>query len=103
MTKQTLAGSIQQTFPVRGSICFYRLGSIHLYAFRPCDVGKSKAVVAAERVMERVRSVAVVPHNCMIQEKDIGFYEQFHVIVLGLDSLEARQYMNAVACSFLRA
>ena len=35
------------------------------------------------------------------QEKPLDFYEQFHVIVLGLDSLEARRYMNSVACSFL--
>ena len=37
----------------------------------------------------------------MIQDKPLDFYEQFHVIVLGLDSLEARRYMNSVACSFL--
>ena len=36
-----------------------------------------------------------------MQEKPLDFYEQFHVIVLGLDSLEARRYMNSVACSFL--
>lgn len=36
-----------------------------------------------------------------LQEKPLDFYEQFHVIVLGLDSLEARRYMNSVACSFL--
>lgn len=35
------------------------------------------------------------------QDKALDFYEQFHVIVLGLDSLEARRYMNSVACSFL--
>ena len=33
----------------------------------------------------------------------IDFYEQFHVLVLGLDSVEARRYMNSVACSFLGA
>ena len=37
----------------------------------------------------------------MIQDKTLDFYEQFHAIVLGLDSLEARRYMNSVACSFL--
>lgn len=68
---------------------------------RPQDVGKSKAIVAAERVMERVKGVTVIPHDCMIQDKGLDFYEQFHVIVLGLDSLEARRYMNSVACSFL--
>jgi len=33
----------------------------------------------------------------------IDFYEQFHVLVLGLDSVEARRHMNSVACSFLGA
>ena len=65
------------------------------------DVGKSKATVAAARVMNRVQGVTVTPHFCRIEEKPLDFYEQFHVIVLGLDSLEARRYMNQVACSFL--
>lgn len=38
---------------------------------------------------------------CVLQ--GIDFYEQFHVLVLGLDSVEARRYMNSVACSFLGA
>jgi ubiquitin-activating enzyme E1 C len=67
------------------------------------DVGKYKADVAAARIMERIPGVTVTPHCCMIQEKPLDFYEQFHVIVLGLDSLEARRYMNSVACSFLGA
>ena len=52
--------------------------------------------MAAQRVMERVEGVAVTAHTCMIQEKPVEFYKQFHVIVLGLDSLEARRYMNTV-------
>lgn len=64
-------------------------------------MGKSKAEVAAARIMERIPGTTVTHHHCMIQDKPLGFYEQFHVIVLGLDSLEARRYMNAVACSFL--
>lgn len=64
-------------------------------------MGKSKANVAAARVMNRVQGVTVTPHFCRIEEKPLDFYEQFHVIVLGLDSLEARRYMNQVACSFL--
>ena len=67
------------------------------------DVGQSKAEVAAARVMERVGGVTVTPHHCRIEEKGLDFYEQFHILVLGLDSLEARRFMNQVACSFLGA
>ncbi|DBA91682.1 hypothetical protein WJX77_006601 [Trebouxia sp. C0004] len=71
------------------------------FLFRMKDVGKPKAEVAAERVKARVKGVQVTPHFCRIEEKAIEFYEEFHVIILGLDSLEARRYMNQVACSLL--
>ena len=69
--------------------------------YRVQDVGKSKAEVAAKRVMERVGGVNIVPHFCRIEDKEIEFYSQFHIIVLGLDSIEARSYINSVACGFL--
>jgi hypothetical protein len=65
-------------------------------------VGKPKAVVAAQRVQERVAGVTVTAHFCRIEDMPLSFYEEFTVIVLGLDSLEARRYMNGVACSLLR-
>ena len=65
------------------------------------DVGKSKAETAARRVMERVEGCEVTAHNCRIEEKDDEFYRDFSVVILGLDSLEARRYMNQVVCSFL--
>jgi NEDD8-activating enzyme E1 len=65
------------------------------------DVGKSKAEVAAKRVMERVSGVNIVPHFCRIEDKELEFYSLFHIIVLGLDSIEARSYINSVACGFL--
>ncbi|XP_072984877.1 NEDD8-activating enzyme E1 catalytic subunit [Typha latifolia] len=71
------------------------------FLFRLQDVGKSKAEVAAKRVMERVSGVTIVPHFCRIEDKDIEFYSDFSIIVLGLDSIEARSYINSVACSFL--
>lgn len=71
------------------------------FLFRLQDVGKPKAVVAAMRVMERVSGVNIIPHFCRIEDKDLEFYNDFSVIVLGLDSIEARSYINGVACSFL--
>jgi hypothetical protein len=53
------------------------------------DVGKPKAEVAAARIMERVAGVKVTPHFGRIEDKPNAFYEDFHVIVLGLDSVEA--------------
>lgn len=72
-----------------------------LYHCRIEDVGKPKAEVAAKRVMERVSGVEIVPHFCRIEDKELEFYSRFHIIALGLDSIEARSYINAVACSFL--
>ena len=67
------------------------------------DVGKFKSDTAAKRVMQRVAGCEVTAHVGRIEERDNDFYEQFAVIILGLDSLEARRYMNHVACSFLGA
>ncbi|XP_077218119.1 NEDD8-activating enzyme E1 catalytic subunit-like isoform X2 [Tasmannia lanceolata] len=71
------------------------------FLFRLEDVGKPKAEVAAKRVMERVGGVNIIPHFCRIEDKDLDFYSDFNIIALGLDSIEARSYINAVACSFL--
>lgn len=65
------------------------------------DVGKSKADIAAERIMARIDGVKVTPHFCRIEEKPLEFFQDFHIWVLGLDSLDARRYMNQIACSFL--
>ncbi|CAI7903876.1 unnamed protein product [Closterium sp. NIES-54] len=70
-------------------------------ACSPADVGKPKAVVAAERVMSRVGGVQVTPHFCRIEDKPASFFNDFNIIVLGLDSLEARSYINSLVCGFL--
>lgn len=51
--------------------------------------------------MQRVEGVTVTPHHARIEDMDLAFYEQFQVIILGLDSLEARRYMNSLVCSML--
>lgn len=65
-------------------------------------MGRSKAVVAAEKIERRIPGVHVTSHFCRIEDKPMEFYEDFHLIVLGLDSLEARRYMNGVMCSFVQ-
>ncbi|VDC06545.1 unnamed protein product [Peniophora sp. CBMAI 1063] len=65
------------------------------FLFRPKDVGKPKATVAAEFIMKRVPGVKVTPFYGKIQDKDDDFYMQFNLVICGLDSVEARRWMNA--------
>ncbi|KAI1758682.1 hypothetical protein GGR53DRAFT_516244 [Hypoxylon sp. FL1150] len=65
------------------------------FLFRKDDVGKFKAEVAANFVEKRVKGVKITPHNCKIQDFDEDFYMQFQLIVCGLDSIEARRWINA--------
>ena len=78
---------------------------------RPKDVGQPKATVAAEFVMKRVPGVNVTPSvpTCLrgslthrklryfgkIQDKNDDYYMQFNLVICGLDSVEARRWMNA--------
>ncbi len=84
--------------PVQGVRCQAFLGLSHPTAFH---MGFARNACFALQVMSRVPGVTVAPHHARIEEKALDFYEQFHVIILGLDSLEARRYMNSVACSLL--
>ncbi|KAF8077853.1 hypothetical protein FPV67DRAFT_1405553 [Lyophyllum atratum] len=65
------------------------------FLFRPKDVGKPKATVAAEFIMNRVPGVKVTPYFGKIQDKDDDYYMQFNLVICGLDSVEARRWMNA--------
>ncbi|KAL9638354.1 MAG: hypothetical protein Q9164_001604 [Protoblastenia rupestris] len=65
------------------------------FLFREADVGKSKAEVAAAFVEKRVKGVKITPYNGKIQDKDEEYYMQFKVVVCGLDSVEARRWINA--------
>ena len=65
------------------------------FLFREADVGKPKAEVAAAFVEKRVKGVRITPYYGKIQDKDDDYYIQFALVVCGLDSIEARRWMNA--------
>ncbi|KAF8737662.1 hypothetical protein AX14_012538 [Amanita brunnescens Koide BX004] len=65
------------------------------FLFRQKDVGKPKATVAAEFIMKRVPGANVTPYFGKIQDKDEEYYMQFNLIICGLDSVEARRWINA--------
>lgn len=65
------------------------------FLFRDKDVGKSKAMTAAEFVMRRVPGVQVTPYHGKIQDKDEDYYMQFNLVICGLDSVDARRWISA--------
>ena len=65
------------------------------FLFRHADIGKSKAEVAAAFVEKRVKGVKITPYVGKIQDKDEDYYMQFKIIVCGLDSIEARRWINS--------
>eukprot|EP00003_Mantamonas_plastica_P017912 TRINITY_DN294_c0_g1_i3.p1 TRINITY_DN294_c0_g1~~TRINITY_DN294_c0_g1_i3.p1 ORF type:complete len:371 (-),score=105.41 TRINITY_DN294_c0_g1_i3:173-1285(-) len=68
------------------------------FLFRMDDVGKSKAECAAKFINDRVEGVTVTAHHGRIQQFDAEFYKSFDIVVCGLDSLEARRWMNGMLC-----
>ncbi|ODN83059.1 hypothetical protein L202_01284 [Cryptococcus amylolentus CBS 6039] len=65
------------------------------FLFRESDVGKSKALCAAEFVMKRVPGCKVTPYHGKIQDHPTSYYATFDIVVAGLDSISARRWINA--------
>uniref|UniRef100_A0A3B3DCN7 NEDD8-activating enzyme E1 catalytic subunit n=1 Tax=Oryzias melastigma TaxID=30732 RepID=A0A3B3DCN7_ORYME len=75
------------------------------FLFRPKDVGRPKAEVAADFINSRVPGCCVVPYpfycvDC-INLSHIFIHLEFHIIVCGLDSIVARRWMNGMLLSLL--
>ncbi|KAJ2008688.1 NEDD8 activating enzyme [Coemansia thaxteri] len=71
------------------------------FLFRKDDVGKPKAEVAAAFIKRRSPQVNITPHFKRIQEMSEDFYLSFTLIVCGLDSIEARRWINALICGLV--
>lgn len=72
------------------------------FLFRPADVGKPKAEVAAAFVNNRVPGCKVMPHYKKIQDYEDSFYRGFHIVLCGLDSIVARRWINSMLVGLLR-
>ncbi|GMR41993.1 hypothetical protein PMAYCL1PPCAC_12188, partial [Pristionchus mayeri] len=71
------------------------------FLFREEDIGKSKAEVAARFVQNRVQGCTVVAHNKKIQDMPNSFYRQFDLVICGLDSIDARRWLNGTLCGLV--
>lgn len=71
------------------------------FLFRQADIGKPKAEVAAAFVQKRVRGVNITPYVGKIQDKDEDYYMQFNIVICGLDSIEARRWINSTLISMV--
>lgn len=65
------------------------------FLFRHADIGKPKAEAAAAFVEKRVKGVKITPYVGKIQDKDEDYYMQFKIVICGLDSIEARRWINS--------
>jgi len=64
------------------------------FLFRQEDIGEFKADVAAEIVCRNYLT-PVKSHVNYIQNMPDSFYQGFHIVVCGLDNVEARRWINA--------
>jgi len=64
--------------------------------FTERDIGKSKAVVAGERLRAANPDVQVLALDCPIQRVRSSIWDQVDLIVDGLDTFEARRWLNSL-------
>jgi adenylyltransferase/sulfurtransferase len=66
------------------------------FLFSEEDIGKSKATIAGQRLREMNPDVQVLALDSSIQEVRTSFYEEADLIVDGLDTFEARRWLNSL-------
>jgi len=61
------------------------------FLFRLGDIGKPKCEVASRFIEKRVKGCLVKPYFARIQDMSEQFYQDFPIIIAGLDNIEARR------------
>lgn len=64
------------------------------FLFREKDIGKFKAEVAANFIKKKFPKINIKFSKEKIQHFTDSFFRQFHIIIGGLDNIEARAYIN---------
>lgn len=66
------------------------------FLFRKSDIGKAKAEAAVATINKKIPGFNYVAHYKKIQDYDEAFYSQFNIVICGLDSVEARRWINSM-------
>ncbi|KAJ4454668.1 putative NEDD8-activating enzyme E1 catalytic subunit [Paratrimastix pyriformis] len=72
------------------------------FLFGEADVGKPKSVVAAAFMNDRVEGCHITAHHCKIQDMPLDFYKSFDIVIAGLDSIDARRWLNGTLVNIAR-
>ncbi|GMY05726.1 SUMO-activating enzyme subunit 2 [Fagus crenata] len=66
------------------------------FLFRKSHVGQSKAKVARDAVLKFRPHINITPYHANVKDPDfnVDFFKQFHVVLNGLDNLDARRHVN---------
>ncbi|GME77257.1 unnamed protein product [[Candida] boidinii] len=69
------------------------------FLFRVEDIGKSKSEIAVNYIKKLRcggidKSLQIKSHFNKIQDFDDGFYQEFDIVICGLDNIEARKWIN---------
>lgn len=72
------------------------------FLFQQKDIGRPKADVAAEMMAQYIPDCQVIAHHAKIQDFDARFYGRFNIVICGLDSIEARRWINKTMVDLLR-